>query len=179
MMRKNMLPTFRYHPDPLGTGAFIKGDPQTCDCCGKQSEIWYESPFYSAEDVECICPDCIASGAAAEKFNGEFQDSANVDPVSDPEKLRELTERTPGYHGWQQEYWLAHCGDYCAFIGYVGWEDLEKMGIAEEIEQNYNQDICGFDLSDIKNCMVNQGGLQGYLFRCLHCGAHLLYADCD
>ncbi|XPE48877.1 CbrC family protein [Shigella flexneri] len=25
--------------------------------------------------------------------------------------LKELVECTPGYHGWQQEFWLAHCGD--------------------------------------------------------------------
>ena len=174
-----MLPTFQYHPDPLGTGAFQQGEPHTCGCCGKQSDIWYESPFYSRTRVECLCPECIASGAAAEKFSGEFQDCASTDKVSDPEKVRELTERTPGYHGWQQEYWLAHCDDFCAFIGYVGWAEIEQMGIAEEIERNYDPELCGFPLSDIKEYMTNGGGLQGYLFRCLHCGAHLLYADCD
>ncbi len=40
--------------------------------------------------------------------------------------LKEFVERTPGYHGWQQEFWLAHCGDFCVFIGYVGWNDIEK-----------------------------------------------------
>ena len=29
--------------------------------------------------------------------------------VDDPEKLDELIHRTPGYSGWQQEYWRAHC----------------------------------------------------------------------
>ena len=174
-----MLPTFKYHPNPIGTGAFKQGEPHTCDCCGKQTEIWYENPFFTAQDVNCLCPDCIASGAAAVKFSGEFQDCASTDHVSDPEKVRELTERTPGYCGWQQEYWLAHCDDFCAFLGYVGWDDLVKMGIDKEIEQNYNQDICGFDLEDLKNYMRNDGSMQGYLFKCLHCGAHLLYADCD
>ena len=174
-----MLPKFKYHPDPIKTGAFLQGAPHICDCCGNQTEIWYESPFYSAENVECLCPECIATGAAAEKFNGEFQDCASADHVSDREKLIELTERTPGYHGWQQEYWLAHCDDYCAFLGYVGWKELVEMGIDKEIEQNYNSDICGFDLADVKKCMVNDGSMQGYLFRCLHCGTHLLYVDCD
>lgn len=174
-----MLPSFKYHPDPLKTGAFLQGEPHTCDCCGKQTDTWYESPFYSVADVSALCPECIASGAAAEKFSGEFQDCCSTDAVSDKEKLRELTERTPGYHGWQQEYWLAHCDDYCAFLGYVGWKEIEEMGIAEEIAQNYNEELCGFDLEDIKARMVNNGGMQGYLFRCLHCGTHLLYADCD
>ena len=30
----------------------------------------------------------------------------------------------------------------------------------------------------IKN-MVNGGHVQGYLFRCLHCGKHFLYFDVD
>ena len=174
-----MLPEFKYHPDPLRNEVFCKGEPHRCDCCGRETEIWYESPFYSAEDVECLCPQCIADGSAAAKFDGAFQDSASVDPVSDPEKLRELTERTPGYHGWQQEYWLAHCDDYCAFLGYVGWKEIEEMGLAQEIEESYRQDLCGFDFADIKAYMSREGGLTGYLFRCLHCGKHFLYADCD
>ena len=40
------------------------------------------------------------------------------------EKLDELIHRTPGYSGWQQEYWRAHCGDYCAYLGHVGAREL-------------------------------------------------------
>lgn len=72
------------------------------------------------------------------KFDGEFQDVANVDSVSDSQKLDELIHRTPGYCGWQQEYWIAHCDDYCAFVGYVGcvgWKELVEMGIDNEIEK--------------------------------------------
>lgn len=174
-----MIPQFKYHPEPLKTGAFQQGEPHTCDCCGKETDIWYEGPFYSAEDVEYLCPDCIASGAAAEQFDGAFQDCESVDEVSDPDKLTELICRTPGYHGWQQEYWRAHCDDYCAFVGYVGWQDLVDMGIDKEIEEDYDQALLGFALADVKECMVDGGSMQGYLFRCLHCGRHLLWVDCD
>ncbi len=174
-----MIPHFRYHPDPLGTGAFTKGDPQTCDCCGRQTDIWYNSPFYSSEDVECLCPGCIADGKAAEKFDGEFQDSASADKVSDPAKLEELTTRTPGYCGWQQEYWLAHCDDYCAFTGYVGMEELEEMGLSDKLEEIYRKDVAMFDIEDVRENMQNEGSMQGYLFRCLHCGKYFLYVDCD
>ena len=111
--------------------------------------------------------------------SGEFQDADNVGKVSDSDKLDELLHRTPGYIGWQQEYWCAHCDDFCAFIGYVGWDDLIRSGIDKEIEETYDQDICGFDLTDVKEYMQNDGSMQGYLFRCLHCGKHLLYVDCD
>ena len=175
-----MLPTFKYHPDPMKTGAFKQGATSKCNCCDKETDIWYQNPFYTEYDsVNCICPECISNGSAAIKFNGEFQDACNVDEVSDPAKLDELVHRTPGYCGWQQEYWFAHCDDYCAFMGYVGWDDLVKMGIDKEIEENYNQDVNGFALSDVKECMINNGSMQGYLFRCLHCGKYMIYVDCD
>lgn len=175
-----MLPTFKYHPDPIGTGAFQKGEPQECNCCGKQTDIWYSLPFYTEEDdIECICPECISNGKASIKFDGEFHSSHSTDKVSDPLKLDELIHRTPGYCGWQQEYWLAHCDDFCAFIGYVGWSELVSMGIDKEIEENYNEEINGFNLDDVKKYMQNNGSMQGYLFKCLHCGKHLLYVDCN
>ena len=108
------LPTFRYHPDPLETGAFEESaDGIVCDCCGKTTRIFYTNPFFSVEEVAYLCPACIASGEAARKYDGSFQDDYSVDDgVDDPEKLDELIHRTPGYSGWQQEYWRAHCGDY-------------------------------------------------------------------
>lgn len=175
-----MIPSFKYHPDPIKTGAFLQGGDHTCGCCGRQTDTWYEQPFYTENDgVECICPECIASGRAAEKFNGAFVDECCVGEVSDPAKLDELIHRTPCYCGWQQEYWYAHCDDLFAFVGYVGWEDIVEMGIAQQIEKNYDEKICGSDFEDIKECMTNNGSMQGYLFRCLHCGEYFLYADCD
>ena len=174
------FPKFKYHPDPIGTEAFKKADElRVCQCCGKRTEYVYEAPFFSAEDVECLCPYCIADGSAAEKFDGEFQDSASCDKVDDPAKTEKLTKRTPGYIGWQQEYWLAHCGDYCAFVGYVGMEELEKMGLADKLEDIYREDAAFFDLDAIREGLYNGGSLQGYLFRCLVCGKYQLYADCD
>lgn len=174
-----MLPKFKYHPDPLGTGAFQKGESHTCDCCGKDTEIWYEGPFYSEEEIECLCPGCIASGEAAKKFDGEFQDSYSLEEQLEDEKTDELIHRTPGYLGWQQEFWLTHCGDYCAFVGYVGWPEIVELGLEKEIEETYDKSLCFFDLEDIKNGLRNGGSMQGYLFRCLKCGKHFLYADCD
>ncbi len=91
------LPTFRYHPNPLETGAFEESaDGVACDS------------FYAVEDIEYLCPECISSGEAARKYDGSFQDDFSLDDgVDDPEKLDELIHRTPGYSGWQQEYWRA------------------------------------------------------------------------
>ena len=46
------LPKFKYHPNPLKTGAFIEEDePFVCDCCGKETLICYSAPFYSVESI--------------------------------------------------------------------------------------------------------------------------------
>lgn len=174
-----MIPTFKYHPKSLETGAFIRGKSCKCNCCGIETDIWYKTPFYSTVKVECLCPKCIFDGSAAKKFDGKFQDEFNVDEVTDPSKLDELIHRTPGYCGWQQEYWPAHCDDYCAFIAYVGWNELILLGIDKEIEETYKDGIHGWSFDEVKQNMTNGGSLQGYLFKCLHCGQYVLRVDCD
>jgi uncharacterized protein CbrC (UPF0167 family) len=83
-------------------------------------------PVYAKDELrEAFCPWCIATGAAAEKFDAMFSDD---DPLLhsglDQEIVMEVTRRTPGFIGWQQETWLAHCGDACAFLGDASHEDL-------------------------------------------------------
>lgn len=172
------LPTFRYHPDPLDTGAFDESkEGVVCDCCGKTTHIFYTNPFFSIEDIAYLCPECIASGAAARKYNGSFQDDLSLDDgVDNPEKLDELIHRTPGYSGWQQEYWRAHCGDYCAFLGYVGARELRALGVLEEVLDDSMWDE---EEKEMIRESVNGGHLQCYLFQCLHCGKHLLWMDFD
>ena len=172
------LPTFRYHPDPLDTGAFEESEEGVvCDCCSKTTHIYYTAPFFSVEDIEHLCPECIASGEAARKYSGSFQDDYSVDDgVDDPEKLDELIHRTPGYSGWQQEYWRAHCGDYCAFLGYVGTRELRAHGVLEEVLDDPMWDE---EQKEMIQESVNGGHLQCYLFQCLHCGKHLVWMDFD
>lgn len=172
------LPFFRYHPNPLETGAFkIVKEGVRCDCCGKITQVYYQNPFYAVEDIDALCPACIASGKAAEKFDGSFQDDCSLDEVSDGEKLVELVTRTPGYCGWQQEYWRAHCDDYCAFLGYAGRKELCERGLMEEVLDDVMWD--DDQRTMIKEHLQNEGSVQGYLFRCLHCGRHLLWVDVD
>lgn len=171
------IPIFKYHINPIETGAFQTDKNVICDCCGKETSIYYDGPFYSVADVEYLCPECIASGRAAEKFDGDFQDAFSADKVSDDEKLDELIHRAPGYCGWQQEYWLAHCDDFCAFKGYVLWKDIVKMGLEKEIEENYREELNRIDFNTVEECL--KGSMQGYLFQCLKCKKHLLYIDCD
>lgn len=179
---KKDLPFFKYHPNPLKTGAFLKDKIIKCDCCGKKTDIYYRGPFYSDTDVEYLCPECIENGEASKKFNGEFQDEYNIGKVNDKNKIDELIHRTPGYYGWQQEYWIAHCNDFCAFIDYVGTKELEEMELLEEVIENgnpkYREEWDEEQIKLIKN-MTNGGNIQGYLFKCLHCEKYFLYIDVD
>ena len=172
------LPAFRYHPDPLETGAFEESaDDVVCDCCSKATHIFYTVPFYAVEDIEHLCPACISSGEAARKYDGSFQDDYSVDDgVDDPEKLDELIHRTPGYCGWQQEYWRAHCGDYCAYLGHVGARELRALGVMEDV---LDDPMWNEEQKEMIRESVNGGHLQCYLFQCLHCGKHLVWMDFD
>ena len=178
MLAELGIPTFKYHPNPLNTGAFeISEEGVVCDCCGKVTHIYYEAPFYAVDDIDYLCPACIASGKAAEKFDGSFQDDYSVeDGVEDAEKLDELIHRTPGYCGWQQEYWRAHCGDFCAYLGRVGAMELQALDVMEEVLDDPMWDD---EQKEMIENSVNGGHLQCYLFQCLHCGKHLVWMDCD
>ncbi len=55
------LPQFKYHPKPLETGAFEQDKTVECDCCEQQTSVYYSGPFYCVDEVEHLCPWCIAT----------------------------------------------------------------------------------------------------------------------
>lgn len=170
------MPNFKYCSKPLEAGLFEQVDlPQVCDCCGKGTSVIYSGSFYSIEDVNVLCPECIASGEASKRFNGEFVDYAILSSAISDEYKKELCYRTPSYNGWQQEYWVDHCGDFCEFIAYVGWKEIVEMGLENSVE--FAPEAEGY--SEHKENIVNGGSCQGYLFRCLNCKKYILYVDCD
>jgi uncharacterized protein len=172
------LPSFRYNPDAVSSG-IIKKETTHCPICEQERDYVYEGPFFSEEEVEGICPWCIHDGSAAAKYEGEFQDSASCEAVDKEEYLIELTTRTPGYSGYQQEQWLSHCGDFCAFKGAVGWKEIAHL--AEELEDDIETILSDYDLSkkELQQSLQKEGSIQGYLFQCLRCGQHRLCADSD
>ncbi len=171
-MNTKALPDFIYHPNVYKCGVveFGKG---VCDCCGKEVNAYIQS-MYTTEDVNCICMDCVASGAAADKFDGEFIQDA--DPVEDEEIREKLFRKTPGYISWQGENWVACCNDYCEYLGTVGTKELEEMGIADDL---FAEDGSFDGWTDARKYLVKDGSLCGYLFRCLHCGKYHLRIDAD
>ena len=164
---------FKYHPNIYTDEILVHGEG-VCQCCGRTVSEYVESVYTSA-DVDCICLSCIHDGSAAAKFNAEFVQYA--EPVSDPQKRDELFKRTPGYMSWQGENWLACCDDYCAYLGPVGIEELEKLGIKDEVLKDYAEQVPSYPLDVVNEYLRRDGDLTGYLFRCLHCGKYRMYVD--
>lgn len=168
------LPEFKYHPNLYNNRivTFAKG---VCQCCEKEVEAYIET-MYCQEYVDCICLNCVADGSAAKKFNGSFIQDA--EEINNPEAIEELNSRTPGYLSWQGEYWLACCNDYCEFIGDVGTKELNEMGIAEEVFNEYFEKNSDYeDIDWVKDNLTARGEIAGYLFKCKKCGKYHLHVD--
>ncbi|WP_418360248.1 CbrC family protein [Sphingobacterium detergens] len=178
------LPKFKYSPNAYKIDVFEDLEGK-CSICEEQRSIRYTGSFYSRETPEYICPWCIADGKAAEKYDGEFNDYCGIEDVSpdpnDPkpniaqELLFEITNRTPSYISWQQEAWLTHCNEPCAFIDYADVDTINPLleELHDDIENN------GYPPEFIRTALSKEGSLVGYLFQCVKCGQYRLHVDCD
>lgn len=167
------LPKFKYHPN-LYTNNIVTFADGKCQCCEKEVKAYIEN-IYSAEDIDCICLHCIADGSAAKKFDASF--IQNAEKVNNPDAVEELYNRTPGYYTWQGEYWLACCDDYCEFIGDIGTKELNDMGIADEVFDEYEKKSDENGIDWIKDNLTARGEVAGYLFKCRKCGKYHLHID--
>lgn len=165
------LPAFRYHPDPVATGSF-ELSRERCPYCGVVRTYMYSGPVYAIEELDPPCPWCIADGSFAARFDAEFTDAAALVGM-DASVIDEVTRRTPGFSGWQQEQWMTHCDDAAAFLGPVGYEQLlHHPGALELLRREEGS-------SDWLQALTKDGSPTGYLFRCRHCGTELANWDVD
>ncbi|WP_411993760.1 CbrC family protein [Agarivorans sp. DSG3-1] len=171
------LPTFKYHPDPIGSGVFVES---TCECpvCGMQRDYMYVGPFYSNDEVEGICPSCIANGKAAEKFDLTFVDEDEIEEVDDESLVEELTKRTPGYFFAQEDSWPVHCGDFCVVMGSASSVDIQDKVHVLQADLDLIRDR--LELTDeVLNAELarENSPLWTALFKCEACGTYRLVAD--
>jgi uncharacterized protein len=170
------LPQFKYHPNAYELDIFSK-EKGVCSICEEERDLKYTSSFYSIDEPEYICPWCIHDGSAALEYEGEFNDSEGIEDLSiDEELIAEVAKRTPSYTSIQQEVWLAHCNEPCAFIGYADSETIKPY--LEELKPDIESNI-GYDPEDIRDNLTKDGSLVGYLFQCVKCGQRRLHADSD
>lgn len=174
-----ILPTFKYHPDPIATGA-IEKTKKDCECCDRSTGFIATSNIHSTHSVETICPWCIADGSAAKKYDGLFSDS---DPLLsdgiDKEIVKEVCEGTPSFISWQQERWLSHCNDACEFHG-----DAEKSDLVDLQNKNLDQFLSNEYMTAKVWSIILQSYDKGgdtaiYKFKCRVCGENQFYADCS
>ena len=177
------LPSFKYHPDPLGTGSITLSDTE-CVCCGLARGYVYRGPVYAIEEYdERICPWCIADGSARDKLGASFNDEAGIGGYGKWDKVaREVMEviayRTPGFSGWQQPRWWTHCGDGAKFLGVAGRDELLDAG-EQAIEAIRSDMEMGNEWEAIFERLSKDGSPTAYLFQCLKCGRLGGYWDCD
>jgi len=174
------LPAFRYHPDPVGTSS-IAASEKECRCCGRSRGYIYTLAPYTDEgvDEESVCPWCIADGSAHAKLQAEFIDPHGI-PDDVPEAVAaQLVERTPGYASWQTEEWRACCDDAAAYLGPFGYMEIMRQDLLGELmayimdEMQYQ----GRRASLLAESLHRDHGPTAYVFRCLHCEAHLFHID--
>lgn len=181
-----MLPKFKYHPDPIKTGSIILSDNE-CVCCSKKRGYIYTGPCFSEEEYDAeICPWCIADGKAYEELGIKFNDedaffgkiTSSFGGKLDEKVIGEIVCRTPGFNGWQQEYWFKCCNDAATFIGRAGYEEMcDNFSEAlDALKESINLEER--ELEKFLKCLSITTGPTAYVFKCLHCGAYGAYQDC-
>lgn len=174
------LPEFKYHPDPLKSKS-VKKRAKVCICCNKEVDYIYMGSTYGPEILcEELCPWCIADGSAHKKFDATFSDDHPLvrDGIKQ-EIIEEVTQRTPGYLSWQQDEWVTHCNDACAFIGDADIEILKTLTPEERGEIFRTNEIDDAGWKDLLSYYEPRGDPAIYHFKCLHCGKNVFNYDCS
>ncbi len=163
------LPIFKYHPEPIATGA-IKSSTETCESCDRARGYVYTSTIYAEEEVENICPWCIADGSASKKFNGMFSDDYPLVKAGISKKIiSEVCTRTPGYNSWQQDEWQHHCNDACEFHGDAHKQELLSLE-GDNLTQFLSKEMIKADAwKSILDHYERGGSPAIYKFKCRHC----------
>lgn len=164
------LPSFNYHPDPMATGSVVASE-EPCEICGMARGAVYSGPVYAVDEIETVCPWCIADGRLATEFEATMTDVEPAPGGISADVLDVIAHRTPGFAGWQQERWLFHCSDGAAFVGRVGYDELRTLPDALE-----SLKLDGVD-DELLQYLHPDGDATAYLFHCLHCQTNLAYAD--
>lgn len=164
------LPHFRYHPDPVATGAIGQSDKH-CVCCERARGYIYLGSVYSTNPLdEAICPSCIADGSAAARLSASFGEIHSPHRELVPASVvSEVNLRTPGYVSWQGESWLSHCNDACEFHGDASVADVAAASTETKCAwmEEYEQDEARWLL--VTDGYTPAGDSALYKFVCRHC----------
>ena len=173
------LPEFKYLHDSSKSFKINK-DYYICECCGKISKYIYDGMIWAEEDVEVLCPECIKTGKASKKYDGEFNIVGNED--LDKKIIQEVSRKTPSINTWQDFEWIDCCDDLCQLYGILKWDEVVSLGIEKEITEaiNSNDDFphMGIDLEELKS-LTNDESINLIVFKCFHCNKFYVIFDFD
>ena len=152
-----------------------------CPCCEQRRSHIYGGPIYAREEIEEVCPWCIADGSAARKWAAQFNDVIRLPDAVPKAVIQEILERTPGFETWQGNSWLFSEDDAMIFVGEVVGKDLLKENNAEKTEAclealrewNFEPD----EAIDVLKQIVRGGQPAIYLFQDRQSGKFSAYAD--
>jgi len=100
---------FRYFRDP-DNFAFKVDQASPCSVCGRVG-LWFDAEgFYGANEIECICDDCLAQGRLK-----ELEMETNEASEGTEEEKDIIRFRTPALPIWQDRMWPFVNGQYCVF----------------------------------------------------------------
>ncbi|MBW3579342.1 MAG: CbrC family protein, partial [Actinobacteria bacterium] len=157
-------------------------DGKRCDICSRDVDLVYEGPVYSRRSGRpTICDECIASGRAADELDAMFTDLGGDGWEDVPRAVKdEVLRCTPGFTGWQQETWRAHCGDAMNFLGPVGHREL--VGLGPEAVASLRRELTSWgwpadEVDDFISSLDRNDMPTAYAFRCRHCNEFEVYAD--
>lgn len=177
------LPRFRYYRDPF-IGETFKPDPDTpCLGCSRLRGYIYTGPVHNEKNYildDHLCPWCIADGTAATRFGAIFNDAGTMDDITD-EVRKEIEERTPGFHTWQDWGWLTCCEDAAEFLGVAGAKELKRdfpdaiPAVMEHLSDDYG--LSGKDAKEFFEALSKEDQPTAYVFQCLHCQNYLACVD--
>ena len=110
-------------------------------------------------------------------FKGSYSDDWPLQQAGLSEEIiSEVTERTPGFESWQQEVWLTHCNDACAYLGDASKDDVRKLadgiGYIDDGQQWSSKSYL-----ELGKHYEPKGSPALYKFQCLHCQQILFGID--
>lgn len=167
------LPRFRFHPDPVASGSVAQSRAQ-CARCGQRRGFTYTSTLYAHENVQGLCPWCIADGSAARQFGASFVDGEPLVRAGiAPDLIDEVCHRTPGFATFQTEVWQACCGLPGVFSGALDAEGMTGL-TDDELEwlavPSWQRDLW-------RAMDPTRTGIAVFVFVCETCGKRRLWAD--
>lgn len=176
------LPKFRFHPDPVLSGA-VEPSTNTCGACGQVRGFAYTGPCYVEDDFDAeLCPWCIADGSAHRKFGVTFHE-VEPGPDIDEAVVDEIEERTPGLTSFNPVEWPTCCGAPMAYLEPVGHAeirarhpDLQATLIPQLVAE---MGIPRAEAQELFRSLHRDHSPCAHVFRCLTCPTSRAQIDFD